>query len=173
MDSITVVFEHLRKAIEKKGIAVLRISVGIIFFWFGFLKFFGDVSAAETIASKTISWLTFGRLRPEVSMPILAVLECGIGIGILTKKYMEYVIPLLYFQMVGTLLPLVIFRNETWEIPPFVPTLEGQYILKNAVLIAAGIVLGAIAKGARLIQDPEIAGKAKQIEENKEAESEH
>ncbi len=168
MEKIAVVLEKLRKAIEKKGIAVLRIAVGIIFFWFGFLKFFGNLSAAEAIASKTISWLTFDTLRPEVSMPILAVLECGIGIGILTKKYMEYVIPLLYFQMAGTLLPLVIFPNETWEIPPFVPTLEGQYIIKNAVLIAAGIVLGAIAKGAKLINDPEVAQTAKTIEKQKE-----
>lgn len=171
MDTIAVVLEKLRITIEKKGIAVLRIAVGIIFFWFGFLKFFGQLSAAEAIASKTISWPTFDTLQPKVSMPILAALECLIGIGILTKKYMEYVIPVLYFQMAGTLLPLVIFPHETWEIAPFVPTLEGQYILKNAVLIAAGIVLGAIAKGAKLIQDPEIAGKAKQIEEKKEAES--
>jgi uncharacterized membrane protein YkgB len=168
MEAIGTVFEKLRKTIEKKGIAVLRIAVGIIFFWFGFLKFFGNLSAAETIASKTISWLTFDQLQPEVSMPILAVLECGIGIGILTKKYMEYVIPLLYFQMAGTLLPLVIFPNETWEIPPFVPTLEGQYIIKNAVLIAAGIVLGAIAKGAKLIQDPVVAQTARKIEKQKE-----
>lgn len=169
METIAVVLEKLRKAIEKKGIVLLRIAVGVIFFWFGFLKFFDNLSSAETIASKTISWLTLNTLQPEVSMPILALLECSIGIGILTKKYMEYVIPLLYFQMAGTLLPLLIFPHETWEIAPFVPTLEGQYILKNAVLIAAGIVLGAIAKGGKLIHDPKVARQAQKIEEKKEA----
>lgn len=162
--------EQLRKKIESKGMEVLRISVGLIFVWFGSLKFFADLSSAEAIASKTICWLTFGNLDATVSMPILAVLECSIGIGILTKKYMEYVIPLLYFQMAGTLLPLFVFTNETWEIFPIVPTLEGQYIIKNAVLISAGIVLGAIAKGAKLIQDPVIAQTAKIIEKRKENE---
>lgn len=163
--------ELLRKAIESKGMDVLRISVGSIFFWFGFLKFFGDVSAAETIASKTISWLTLDVLQPEVSMPILAVLECLIGIGILTKKYMEYVIPVMYFQMIGTLLPLVVFPGETWRTAPLVPTLLGQYIIKNAILISAGIVLGAIAKGGKLIQDPVVAKTAKKIEKRKEKEN--
>ncbi len=169
METIAAVLEDLRKAIERKGIAVLRIAVGVIFFWFGFLKFFDDLSSAESIASKTISWLTFNQLQPEIAMPVLAVLECSIGIGILTKKYTEYVIPLLYFQMAGTLLPLIVFPDETWAVLPIVPTLEGQYILKNAVIIAAGIVLGAIAKGAKLIHDPEVAQTAKAVEKKKEA----
>lgn len=169
MKTIAAVLEDLRKAIERKGIAVLRIAVGVIFFWFGFLKFFHDLSSAESIASKTISWLTFDILQPEVSMPVLAVLECGIGIGILAKKYMEYVIPSLYFQMAGTLLPLIVFPDETWAVFPIVPTLEGQYILKNAVIIAAGIVLGAIAKGEKLIHDPKVAQTAKAVEKKKEA----
>ena len=161
------ILEKTRQAIEKKGIVVLRISVGVIFFWFGFLKFFGNASSAESIASKTISWLTFGFMDAEISMPVLAALECIIGIGILTKKYMEYVIPVMYFQMAGTLLPLFIFWEETWK-RPFVPTLEGQYIIKNAVLISAGIVLGAVAKGGKLIHDPEVAQKAKNAEHKKE-----
>ena len=162
------IFTYLRTAVEKRGTDILRISVGIVFFWFGFLKFFIDISPAEEIASKTISLLTFDLIKPEVSMPFLAVLECVIGMGLLTKKYMEYVIPILYFQMAGTLLPLFVFPNETWETLPFVPTLLGQYIIKNAVLISAGIVLGAIAKGGKLIADPEVAQKAKAEEQQKE-----
>lgn len=169
MKIIKAFLEQLRKTIESKGIVILRISVGVIFLWFGFLKFFDDVSSAESIASKTISWLTFGHLQADVSMPMLATLECLIGIGILTKKYMEYVIPLMYFQMAGTLLPLLVFADDTWEIPPVVPTLEGQYIIKNAVLISAGIVLGAISKGGKLIHDPAVAKTAKKIEKEKEA----
>jgi len=171
METIAGVLERIRKIVESKGMDALRISVGLIFFWFGFLKFFSNLSAAENIASKTISWLTFDAIQPEVSMPILATLECLIGVGVLTKKYMEYVIPLLYFQMAGTLLPLIIFPNETWEIAPLVPTLEGQYILKNAVLIAAGIVLGVVAKGGKLIHDPAVAKKAQQIEKKKQSEN--
>lgn len=165
MEKISL-FERLVKSIERNGVLSLRISVGLIFFWFGFLKFFRDVSAAEEIASRTVSWLTLGWIQSEISMPVLALLECLIGIGILTKRYMKFVIPLLYFQMVGTLLPLFIFPDETWEIVPFVPTLEGQYIIKNSILISAGIVLGAVSKGGKLIHDPGVAQKAKR-EENK------
>lgn len=152
--------------IERKGIDLLRISVGIVFFWFGFLKFFGSTSPAEEIASKTISLLSFGLLKPEVSMPMLAVIECLIGIGILTKKYMRFAIPLLYFQMCGAVLPLSIFPDETWA-SAFVPTLLGQYIIKNIVLIAAGIVLGVVSKGGKLIADPEVAKHAKKDEQRK------
>ncbi len=160
--------ENIRKSIENKGVALLRISVGTIFLWFGFLKFFADASAAESIASRTVAWLTMDALPSGISMPILASLECLIGLGILTKKYMQLVIPLLYFQMAGTLLPLFIFPEKTWKIIPLVPTLEGQYIIKNAILISAGIVLGVVAKGGKLIRDPEIAHKAKKAEERRQ-----
>lgn len=159
--------DDLRKSIEKYGSTLLRLSVGGIFLWFGLLKFFDRVSPAEQIATKTVSWLTAGLLQPTVSMPLLALLESIIGLGILTKKYMQLVIPLLYFQMAGTLLPLFIFPEKTWKIIPLVPTLEGQYIIKNAILISAGIVLGVISRGGKLIRDPEIAHKAKKAEERK------
>lgn len=162
-------FERLVKSIESQGMMLLRISLGIIYFWFGLLKFFDDASAAESIASRTVSWLTFGHLTSEVSMPLLATLECLIGIGILIKKNMRFVIPLLYFQMIGTLLPLFIFPDETWKYFPIVPTLEGQYIIKNLILVSAGIVLGAISKGGKLIQDPEVADKAKKAETQKDS----
>ena len=161
-------FDYLRENIEKRGTDILRISVGVVFLWFGFLKFFIDISPAEEIASRTISLLTFDLMPPEVSMPFLAVIECVIGIGILTNKYMQFVIPVLYVQMAGTILPLFVFPNETWEIFPIVPTLLGQYIIKNSVLISAGIILGAIAKGGKLITNPEVAQKAEAEEEAKE-----
>jgi uncharacterized membrane protein YphA (DoxX/SURF4 family) len=154
-------------AVEKRSMVILRYSVGLLFFWFGFLKYFGSISPAEDIASKTISLITFDLMTPEISMPFLATLECLIGIGIITKKYMKYVIPVLYFQMAGTLLPLVLFPDETWG-SPFVPTLLGQYIIKNSVLISAAIILGAVSKGGKLIADPVAAQKGKQIEEQRE-----
>ena len=159
--------DQIRKEVEKRGITILRFSVGIIFLWFGFLKFFENVSAAETIASDTISFLTFDQIGAKISMPALAVLECLIGIGILTKRFMRFVIPILYFQMAGTLLPLVIFPDKTWE-APFVPTLLGQYIIKNCVLISAAIVLGAVSKGGKLIADPVAAKHGKAVEKRRE-----
>lgn len=152
--------------IKRNGIGILRISVGVVFFWFGFLKFFGNLSAADEIASRTISWLTFGYLPEEWSMPILGTMECVIGLGILTRKFMKYVIPLMYFQMAGTLLPLVIFPSDTWRFA-FVPTLEGQYIIKNSILISVAVVLHVVSKGGKLIADPEVADKAEKVEEHK------
>ena len=160
-------FSTVTTTIEQRGMDILRISVGVVFFWFGFLKFFGETSPAEEIASRTIALITFDLMQSAVSMPVLAALECIIGLGLLSKRYMRYVIPLLYFQMAGTVLPIFIFPEDTWE-ALFVPTLLGQYIIKNCILISAAIVLGVVSKGGELIADPEIAQVAKKVEEKKE-----
>ncbi len=152
--------------IERHGTDVLRFSLAVVFFWFGFLKFFGESSPAEEIASRTIEVISFGLLKSDIAMPLLAVIECSIGIGLILKNLMRFAVPLLYFQMAGAILPLVIFPIETWD-RPFVPTLLGQYIIKNCVLISAAIVLGVVAKGGELITDPSLAQDAKEIEEEK------
>lgn len=138
----------------KNGLLILRVSLGIVFFWFGFLKFFPGVSTAEAIASKTVSWLTFGQMPPSVSMPALGVWECVIGLGLLINRWMVLTLFLLYLQMLGTLLPLLVFREDTWTTHWFVPTLLGQYIIKNAVLISSAIVLGATVRGGGLSAHP-------------------
>jgi ABC-type uncharacterized transport system permease subunit len=66
------------------------------------------------------------------------------------------VILLLFVQMAGTLAPLVLFPAELFLRIPFAPTLEGQYIIKNAVLISAAIVLGATVRGGGLVTRPEV-----------------
>jgi uncharacterized membrane protein YkgB len=152
--------------IDRHGTDFLRISVGIVFLWFGVLKFFGATSPAEDIATDTIQLISFDLISPEVGMILLAILETVIGLGILTRKYMRYIIPVLYFQMAGAILPLFIFIDECWN-GPFVPTLLGQYIIKNIILISAAIVLGVVSKGGELIADPEVAEKAKEVEEEK------
>ena len=83
-------------------------------------------------------------------MPILASLECLIGLGLLTRVAMRITLLLLFVQMLGTLFPLFFFPRETFTSVPFVPTLEGQYIIKNLVLISAGIVIGATVRGGHL-----------------------
>ena len=136
------------------AIKFLRISLGIIFFWFGFLKFFHGVSSAETIATKTISVLTFGLIEPSVSLIILAVWETMIGLGLLFNKFLRETLFLLFLQMIGTITPLFFFPAETFKIFPFVPTLEGQYIIKNLILISAGLAIGATVRGGSIISEP-------------------
>lgn len=133
------------------GLFLLRISISLIFIWFGALKFFPGASPAESLAFRTIELLTFGLLNQQTILVGLAIWEVTIGIGLLTKKYMRLILLLLYLQMAGTLTPVFLFPEEVFHIFPYSLTLEGQYIIKNLVIISAGIVLGATVRGGRLI----------------------
>src|SRR4051812_735452 len=83
----------------KNGIHILRFSLGFVFLWFGILKFFHGVSPAELLAGRTISELTGGLIKPYVSLPLLAVWECTIGLGLITGAWMRLTLVLLYCQM--------------------------------------------------------------------------
>ena len=157
--------ERLTKWMADHSILFLRIAVGIIFFWFGVLKFFPNMSPAETLAGKTIQKITGRFLSERVSVIILAAWESLIGLGLMTGKFLRATLALLYLQMLGTILPLFFFPDETFLSFPFAPTLEGQYIIKNLVIIAAGIVLGATVRGGAVVADPEAAEHAKAEEE--------
>lgn len=138
----------------RHGLPLLRISLGLVFFWFGALKFFPGLSPAQELAARTIQTLTLGRVSPELSVPVLATWECLIGLGLLFGVFMRATLLLLAVQMAGTLMPLVFFPHEVFTRIPYAPTLEGQYIIKNAVLISAAIVLGATVRGGRLVAQP-------------------
>lgn len=137
------------------GVLLLRLSLGIVFFWFGFLKFFPGLSPAQDLATRTIEVLTFGLIGPEVSIYILALWECLIGLGLITGMFMRVTLLLLFLQMLGTITPIFLFPNEVFTRIPYAPTLEGQYIIKNMVLISAGLVIGATVRGGRMVADPE------------------
>lgn len=151
-------FDRLDAAIAghlaRYGVPVLRIGVGLVFLWFGALKFVPGLSPAQDLATRTIERLTLGAVGPDVSLPVLATWECLIGLGLLSKRFLRATLLLLALQMVGTITPLILFPLETFTIFPFAPTLEGQYIIKNVVLIGAGMVIGATLRGGRLTADP-------------------
>jgi uncharacterized membrane protein YphA (DoxX/SURF4 family) len=113
-----------------------------VFFWFGILKFFPGLSPAETMVRNTIYFI-----NPDIFIPILAVWETLIGIGLITGKFMRTTLLLLFLQMPGTALPLIIHPEVVWNFFPYGLTLEGQYIVKNLVLIGAGLVLGGQVRG--------------------------
>lgn len=133
---------------------MLRFGLGIVFLWFGALKFFPGASPAEALAARTIEVMSFGLIGPSVSLPVRAAWESLIGLGLLTGRYLRATLLLLAVQMLGTLTPLLFFPAETFSIFPFAPTLEGQYIIKNVVLIGAAMVVGATVRGGRLEPDP-------------------
>lgn len=148
------------------GVVLLRISVGIVFFWFGILKFFPQLSPAEELASRTIETLTFGIVQPSLSIPVLAAWEVLIGLGLITGKFMRITILLLFLQMLGTVTPLFLFPDETFKVFPYALTMEGQYIIKNIVLVSAAIVVGATVRGGNMVVDRDLAdeGRKRQTE---------
>ena len=133
------------------GIRILRISMGIIFFWFGMLKYFEGLSPAESLAIRTIDMLSFGLIGPEVVRYGLATWEVLIGVGLIFKIYLRETLLLMFAQMLGTLTPIVLLPDEVFTIFPYGLTLEGQYIVKNLVIIGAGMVVGATVRGGKLI----------------------
>jgi uncharacterized membrane protein YphA (DoxX/SURF4 family) len=142
--------EQAARWMARHGVALLRMSLGVIFFWFGVLKFFPGMSPAEDLAARTISVLTFGLVGPGVSLPVLAAWECAIGLSFVTGRFVRAGVALLFAQMAGTFLPLAFFPAEAWTHAPYAATLEGQYIIKNLVLVSAGLVLGATVRGYAL-----------------------
>jgi uncharacterized membrane protein YkgB len=138
----------------RHGITMLRVSLGIVFLWFGALKFFPGLSPATDLAARTVSALSFGTVSPALSIPVLATWECLIGLGLIAGKYLRTTLFLLAVQMLGTLTPLALFPGEVFTRFPYAPTLEGQYIIKNVVLVSAAIVVGATVRGGGLVATP-------------------
>lgn len=121
-------------------IPTARISIFIVFFWFGLIKVLGLSPAsplAEALTNKTVGMQYFDAL-----FIILAILECVIGLLFLFPKMTRVVIPLLLFHMVIVCSPLVLVPEHIWQ-AFLVPTLEGQYIIKNAVVVAVAIGIAA------------------------------
>jgi len=145
------------------GIMLLRVSLGIVFFWFGALKFFPGLSPAQGLATRTIDVLTFGLIPPNVSILVLATWECLIGIGLILGLFMRATLLLLFLQMLGTMTPIFFFPQEVFTRIPYAPTLEGQYIIKNIVLISAGLIIGATVRGGAVVADPGIVQSAEKV----------
>lgn len=127
---------------KKNGYFLLRVSLGIVFFWFGILKFFPGISPAQELAIDTIRIMTFGFVPDGFIINGLALWEVLIGLGLITGKFMRETLILLFLQMAGTFMPVFLFPAEVFTRFPYAPTLEGQYIIKNIVIISAAIVLG-------------------------------
>ncbi|MGH2582569.1 MAG: DoxX family membrane protein [Anaerolineales bacterium] len=167
MKTIRNLFDRIDAALTawmaRYGILLLRLSLGIVFLWFGALKFFPGLSPAEDLAANTIARLTFGLVPASTAVFILATWESLIGIGLIFGLYLRLTLLLLWLQMLGTITPIFFFPNQVFNVFPFAPTLEGQYIFKNIVLVSAGLVIGATVRGGRVVADPEkIKGRAKE-----------
>ena len=135
----------------RHGVALTRVALGIVFLWFGAIKFVPGWSPAADLAGRTIALLSFGVIGPSIGLPFLAAWESLIGLGLLSGRFLRITLLLLFVQMPGTIMPLFLFPSETFRTFPYAPTLEGQYIIKNLVLVSAAIVIGATVRGGRLL----------------------
>ena len=114
---------------------LLRIGIALIYLWFGTLKFFGEMSPASDLATTTISQLSFHVVDEKWSLLLLAVVETLLGTFLLAKIRLRWVIRIASLHLVGTFSPLLLLPDICFVEVPFGLTLEGQYIIKNIVLL--------------------------------------
>ncbi|MDX1530813.1 MAG: hypothetical protein R3362_04740 [Rhodothermales bacterium] len=152
------VFDRIDRRIagwmQRYGIRLLRYAVAVVFIWFGALKLFPGASPAEGIVRETVYWFDF-----DAFFPILGVWEVLIGLFLLIRPMIRAAIFLLFLQMPGTFLPLVLVPEACFSTWPFEApwdvlalTLEGQYIVKNLVLITAALVVGGTVRHVEIAE---------------------
>lgn len=151
---------RITSTLARVAVPTLRVALGLVFLWFGFLKFFPNLSPAQDLAARTVEALTLGIVKPDLAMPALAAWETVIGVGLILGRWLRAILLLLAIQMAGTFTPLLLFPGETFTVFPFVPTLEGQYIIKNLVLIGAAMAVGATVRGGGLSPEAEVTPAA-------------
>lgn len=133
--------------INRHALDMLRISIGIIYVWFGALKFFPQLSPADQLAKDTISLITFGLLSSTTSIILLAIWETLLGLLLVIGIWRRSVFFFLLLHMICTFVPLFFFPEISFTNSPVAFTLVGQYIMKNIVILSAIFVLNAHASG--------------------------
>ena len=130
----------------------LRVSVGAVFLGFGVLKYFPGASPAEDLVMSTMSMVTFGLVTDWPGMVFVATVECLVGLCLLTGRGMRVGIWLLAVLLVGVLSPLILLTDRLFT--GLAPTLEGQYVIKDVILVTAGLVIAATSfRGGRIVRD--------------------
>lgn len=130
----------LTKTSDRYLFRYLGISIGIIYVWFGALKFFPAYSPAETLAIDTITSLFGGLIPAKMAILLLASWEVGVGLLLIFNLFRKPVVLLALAHMVLTFTPLFLFPEASFT-GPFCFTLVGQYIVKNLVIIGALLIL--------------------------------
>lgn len=122
------------------GIPTLRVALGIVFVWFGALKLL-DISPAAQLVAATVYFVD-----PDIFVPILGAWEVLIGLCLLYRPLIRPGIFLLFLQMPGTFAPIVLLPDVVFTTVPYGLTVEGQYIVKNLVIIGAALVVGGTVR---------------------------
>ncbi|MEM1013254.1 MAG: hypothetical protein AAGI46_13675 [Planctomycetota bacterium] len=133
---------RISQTLERNGIWAMRYALAFVFVVFGILKPLG-VSPAAGLVLQTVNWVPL--VSAEFMLHAIGWWEVAIGISFLARPLLRLAILLLAMQMVGTFLPLVVLPDVTWQ-SNFAPTMEGQYILKNLLIIAGAMIVGGTAR---------------------------
>ncbi|SHJ53118.1 Uncharacterized membrane protein YkgB [Reichenbachiella agariperforans] len=128
---------------ERYGMMLLESSIGLVYVWFGALKFPSGLSPAEVLAADTMDILTFHLLDKQGLLWGLASIEVLMGLLLLCRIQSKWVVLALLLHMLGTLSPVVLFPEVVFDRPPFGFSIVGQYIMKNVIIIAAALVIYA------------------------------
>lgn len=125
------------------GATAIRLTLGYIYLHFGLLKLYPDFSPAEIIADYTVQLMTFHLFDFYWAQKIVAVMEIMIGAALLLNVWMPWVGLAYFFHIFATFLPLFLMPEFLFSMAPFAFQVEGQYVIKNVVLVAAGWTLFA------------------------------
>lgn len=130
--------ERIRNFLGSAGVVALRVSIGLVFVWFGLLKVL-DVSPVSDLVGRTVYWFD-----PDFVVPALGMFEIIVGTMLVLNRFLRTVLALFAAQMLGTFLVFVVvpdiaFRNNN----PLMLTVEGEFVIKNLVLLTAGMVVGS------------------------------
>jgi len=134
-------------SISGASLIVLRCSIGIIYIWFGMLKFFHGYSPAEDLAINTIHKLTAGLIPPQTSLILLASWETLVGLLLMIGWQTKKVLLFLILHMICTFTPLLFFPELSFRYLPYGFTLVGQYFMKNIIILSAAWVLWQAVPG--------------------------
>ena len=138
MISIDSIDAGVTRFLRRWSIPALRISVAVVFIWFGALKILGVTPVTDLVAS-TVYWVD-----PDWFVPVLGVAEVLVGLGLLFRIMLRTVLALFALQMLGTFLVLVVLPEVSFQDGNvFKLTVEGEFVIKNLVLLSAGLVVGA------------------------------
>lgn len=153
---LTLVDAALHRFLVARSLSILRWAVGVIFLYFGALKLFPGYSPAESLVRETIKTITFGLVVGRAGVVFTGVVEVGLGVLLLTGWLRRLTIYVFGLELLGILAPLVLLPTRLFD-SPATPTIEGQYVLKDITLVAAGMVLATTIRGGRLVTGPHSA----------------
>ncbi len=145
------ILRAVRDWLARHSITLLQVSMGMVIFGYGVLKYFPGVSPAENLVGTTVHLLTFGVVPHRVGLVLVATLECAIGLSLIigrmrtgplsVRNRLRVTICLLVVWLMGVLSPVVLLPMRLFSGPDHAPSLEGQYVLKDIVFLTAGLVI--------------------------------